>query len=73
MYYLPLFRNAFENVLMAGVTDRYLESAAQTLCAVSASPFLSKCTVSPLPASDLISLIIVEKWTPITENDIKGQ
>lgn len=66
MYYLPSFRNTSENVLMAGVTDRYLESAAQTLCVVSASPFQSKCTVSPLPASDFILLIIVEKQSPIT-------
>jgi len=66
MYYIPLFRSTLENVLMAGVTDHYLESAAQTLRVVSTSPFRSKCTVSPLPASDLISLIIVEKWSPVT-------
>lgn len=66
MYYLPLFRNTFENVLMAGVTDHYLGSAAHTFCVVSTSPFQSKCTVSPLPSSDFISLIIAEKRSPIT-------
>lgn len=65
MYCLPLLRRTLENVLMAGVKVCYLESAAQTLCLVSTSPFGSKCAVPSLSASDLILLVRVEKRHPI--------